>query len=180
MMKVILFLTAVLLSLPPTASAQVPISGVTGTMQLQGNVDKVYDGAGKVVVKTADGIEHLLHINKGTAVHGGDSELRGLHEGTPVVVHYTMEGTEASAQEIDDISASGLKTTEGVVTKVDRKSKTISLRLADGSTQTLRLSERAATDDGKDVAADGVETTVIIYYGEENGQKVAHYFKRTS
>jgi hypothetical protein len=180
MMKLILLFGAVLLSLPPTASAQVPISGVTGTMQMQGNVDQVYDGASKVIVKTADGIEHLLHITKGTSVHGGDSELRGLHPGTPVVVHYTIEGAEFSAQEIDDISASGLKTTEGVVTKVDRKNQTIALRLADGSTQTLRLSERAATDDAKDVAADGVETTVIVYYGEENGQKVAHYFRRTS
>ena len=180
MMKPILFFAAVLLSLASIASAQVPIAGVTGTMQMQGNVDQVYDGAGKLVVKTADGIEHLLHINKGTSVHGGDAVLRGLHTGTPVVVHYTMDGTEASAQEIDDISANGLKTTEGVVTKVDRKNKMIALRLADGSTQMLRLSDRAATDDGKDVAADGVETTVIIYYGEENGQKVAHYFKRMS
>jgi hypothetical protein len=171
----------ILLILPLTASAQVPISGVTGTTALQGNVDSLYDGASKIVVKTADGIQHLLHITKGTSVHdaNGDRELRDIHAGTPVVVHYTMVGAEASAQEIDDISASGLKTTEGVVTKVDRKNKTIALRLANGSTQTLRLSDRAAADDGREIAADGAgQARVIVYYGEEHGQKVAHYFTK--
>jgi hypothetical protein len=34
---------------------------------------------------------------------------------------------------------------EGVVTRVDRRAKTMSIRLADGSRQTLRLTERAAS-----------------------------------
>jgi len=69
----------------------------------------------------------------------------------------------------------------GVVTRVDRGGRSIALRLADGSTQTLRLTERAATDVGKDVdraAADS--TTVIVYYADEAGQRVAPISKRVS
>jgi hypothetical protein len=64
---------------------------------------------------------------------------------------------------------------------VDRAGRTISIRLADGSTQTLRLTERAATDVGKDVDREDADTPrVVVYYSDEGGQRVAHYFKRIS
>jgi hypothetical protein len=82
---------------------------------------------------------------------------------------------------VDRLGSKGLKTVEGVVTRVDREGRKISIRLADGSTQTLRLSDRAATDVGKDVDRAAVDTTrVVVYYANEAGQRVAHYFKRIS
>jgi hypothetical protein len=66
-----------------------------------------------------------------------------------------------------------------VVTRVDRAGRKISIRLADGSTQTLRLTERAAIDAGNDVDRAAVDATrVVVYYADEAGQRVAHYFKR--
>jgi hypothetical protein len=82
--------------------------------------------------------------------------------------------------EVDRIDENGLSVMEGVVTRVDRESKTLAIRLADGSTETLRLSERAAGTVGKDVdrAEDG--TKVIVYYADEAGHRVAHYFRKIS
>jgi len=67
------------------------------------------------------------------------------------------------------------------VTRVDREARTISIRLADGSTQTLLLTERAASTVGMDVdraAAAGAK--VVVYFTDEAGRRVAHYFRRVS
>jgi hypothetical protein len=96
-----------------------------------------------------DGIEHLNHLTERTVVHGGKAPgghaLSGLDEGSRVVVHDTAEGDHKIAHEVDLLAGDGLKTIEGVVTRVDRRAKTMSIRLADGSRQTLRLTERAAS-----------------------------------
>jgi hypothetical protein len=172
---------ALLLLCAPLASAQQtpPVHGVTGTIALKGNVDKIYDGANKIIVKTEDGVEHIVNVTKGTKVHGtnGDS-MEGLHQGTSVVVHYTKTGDDLSAEEIDDIGATGLKVTEGVVTRVDRSAKTITLRLPDGTTQQLYLSDRSAADDGKEMAGRESGSSVIVYYMNDGERKVAHFFKK--
>ena len=162
-----------------------PISGVTGTVALEGTVDKTYQGINTIAVKTADGIRHLLHFTTRTVVHGGkaagEDALDGLDDGTRVVVHYTAEGDTKTAHEVDRIAKDGLKAMNGVITKVDRDAKTISIRLANGSVQTFRLTERAASDVGKDLdgAADGT-AKVVVYYTDEAGHRVAHYFKRVA
>jgi len=117
-------------------------------------------------------------------VHGGggaEDSLRGLEAGSRVVVHYTVEGEQKTAHEVDRVGSDGLKTTEGVIMNVDRQTRTIVIRLADGSRQTLQLTERAAADVGKDIdQAAGRTTSVVIYYTDEAGRNVAHYFKRVS
>jgi hypothetical protein len=162
-----------------------PIGGVTGTIALEGTVQKTYEGAHGVVVKTVDGIEHLFHLTERTVVHGGaaagNDALRGLHEGSEVVVHYTAEGDKKTAHEVDRIGEDGLKTIEGVVTKVDRGARTMSIRLADGSRQTLRLTDRAASDAGENIeAAAAAKAKVVVYFNDEAGRRVVHYFKRIS
>ncbi len=139
----------------------------------------------KVLVMAADGIEHLFHLGGHSSVHGGDpagdETLRALKKGTHVVVHYTKDGDTLTAEEIDRLDAEGLKQMEGKVTAVNRSKRTISIKLANGTTQVLRLSERAASDVGTDVdrASDGT-ATIIVYYNNEAGQPVVHYFKRVS
>jgi len=173
-----------LVFLGSVASAQQPppIGGLTGTVALEGTVQKTYEGVNTVVVKTVDGIEHFFHLTERTVVHGGKAggdALRGLDEGSRVVVHYTVEGGRQTASEVDRVAADGLKATEGVVTNVDRHAKTISIRLADGSRQTLELTDRAASDVGKDVEGRTVGTAkVVVYFTDEAGRRVAHYFKR--
>jgi hypothetical protein len=161
-----------------------PIHGVTGTIATEGTVQETYDGAHKILVKAADGIEHLFHLGRRSTVHSrdaaGDEALRGLKKGTPVVVHYTTDGENLTAEEIDRLGDEGLKQMEGVVTAVSRGDRTISIRLADGTQQTLRLSDRAAADVGKDMKAGDGTARVIVYYRDEAGQRVAHYFKRIS
>jgi hypothetical protein len=52
----------------------------------------------------------------------------------------------------------------------------ITIRLADGTRETLQLSRRSAKDVGHDIA-DGAE--VVVYYTTEGSTRVAHYFART-
>ena len=50
------------------------------------------------------------------------------------------------------------------------------MKLASGKTETLRLTERAASKQGENVHADGT-TVVTVYYTDESGYRLAHYFK---
>ena len=77
-----------------------------------------------MVVKAADGTEHSIHLVARTAVHdgqdtykGAEGAARGVQEGSEVVVHYTKQGTDETAEEIDHVGKGGLKTSEGTVTK---------------------------------------------------------------
>jgi hypothetical protein len=178
---------AVLLAVPALHAGQepAPIPGITGTVALEGTVDQTYKAANTVIVKTVDGVRHLFHLTGKTAVHGTESAaaeaFRGLEAGTAVVVHYTADAPEDTALEVDRLDDRGLKSMQGVVTRVDRAGETISIRLADGSTETLRLTDRAAIDAGKEVDRAAANTTrVVVYYADEAGQRVAHYFKRIS
>jgi hypothetical protein len=171
-----------------------PIGGHTGTIALEGTVHTFYKGLNTIVVRTVDGLEHLFHLTERTVVHGGaaagDRDLRGLEEGTRVVVHYTPAGDEVpegdhhTAEEIDRIGEDGLVAVEGVITKVDRRAGTLSIRLVDGSGETLRLTERAAADVGKDLDDADVGTAKVVVYVtpviDDAGGRVAHYFRRVS
>ena len=157
-----------LLVAPVVVAAQQPppIDGVTGTVALQGAVEKTYAGANTIIVKTEDGIEHLFHLTDRTAVHGGratgERALRGLDEGSTVVVHYTAEGADKTANEVDRVGDDGLKVIEAVVTKVDRRGKTITIQLADGTRQTLALTDRAAVDVGKDASGQTLNSVAVF------------------
>jgi hypothetical protein len=162
-----------------------PINGVIGTIALEGTVDKTYQGINTIAVKTADGVRHVLHLTTRMVVHGGNAAsegaLDGLEDGSRVVVHYTAEGDTMTAHEVDRLAQDGLKSVNGVIAKVDRRAKTISIRLADGSLQTLRLTERAASDVGKDLdGAAASASKVVVYYTDDAGHRTAHYFKRVS
>lgn len=176
---------------PPTVYAQQPplmpppSPPITGTVAIEGTVQKAAAGADLVVIKTAHGLGRLFHVTERTVVHaakdGGDSALDGLKEGSEVVVHSTNDAGPDTAVEIDRIGSDGLDASQGVVTRLDREGKKLTIRLADGSIQTFRLSERAARDAGKDVDQAAAGTArVAVYYTDEAGDKVVHFFKRIS
>ena len=154
---------------------------------VEGKVEKIDRTAKTVVVKTADGTEHTFHFVGRTAVHGakmtGDAakdSFHGLKEGSDVVVHYTAKGSEETAEEVDHIGEGGLKATEGTVTHLDRGAKTVTIKTADGSEQAFRLTGHAAEDAGKDVSEGGEKSgKVTVYYPEQAGHKVAHFFTKT-
>jgi hypothetical protein len=103
-----------------------------------------------------------------------------MREGSTVVVHYTIRGEEASVQEIDLFGDEGLKITEGVISHVDRRRKEITIRYGNGKTETLRMTDRAAAESEKALEGTAAGTKIVVYYSDDAGRKVAHYFKKTS
>jgi len=151
---------------------QVPtIPGATGTIATEATIKDEHKAANTIVVETEDGVEHVYDAAKGLVVHGGKDPLSDLKVGTTVIIHYTAANT---AQEIDRIGADGLSTTEGIATKIDRGKKEITIRYDSGKIEKLKLTDRAAADVGKNI---GEETRILVYYSDEAGGKVTHYFK---
>jgi hypothetical protein len=159
-------------------SAPPPVVGLTGSIGMDGTIDKFYKNTHRAIVKTADGVRHLVHVTKQTAVHGGESSAGDpfidLKEGNQVVVHYIFKGDTKTALEIDRIGDGGLAVIDGTVTAVDRVGRTLTIRLADDREVTLRLTERAARDVGKDVRD---KSRVVVYYTDQDGDELAHYFR---
>jgi hypothetical protein len=152
---------------------------------VEGTMKQFYKAANIVIVKTMDGVEHVYHFTKDLIVHGGKKPgvdaLEGLREGTTVVIHRTVSGTGASVEEIDLVGDEGLQITEGSVTRIDRRNKEITIRYANGKTETLQMTSRAAAGGGAGIDESGEEATkVVVYYSDEAGRKVAHYFKRVT
>ena len=161
------------------------LKAIEKTTSVEGLVTKIDRAAKTVMVKTADGAEHTMHLVGRTVVHGGkdtyngaEDATRGLREGSQVVVHYTKQGTDETAEEIDRIGKDGLKTSEGAVTKFDRGARTMTIKTADGTEETYRLTEHATEDAGKDTGDTAKKFAhATVYYSEEAGHKVAHFFK---
>jgi Cu/Ag efflux protein CusF len=155
------------------------------TSVAEGTVKKIDSSAKTVVIATKDGTERTFHFGERTSVHGveaagkeSEESLHGLREGTEVAVRYTSRGTVDTAEEIDHIGKDGLKVTEGTRQKIDHGAKTITIATADGTERTFRLLGRAARDTGRDVEKGTDKSAkVTVYYTEEGGDKVAHFFK---
>lgn len=153
---------------------------------LVGEVLKVDHAAKTVVVKVADGTRHTLRLAERGTVHGvkgtvegSKAAFDGLKEGSEVAVHYTAKGTEETAQEIDHIGKDGLKASEATVTSIDRVGKTLVVKTAKGTEETYKLTDSAAKDAGKETGkAVEKSSKVTVYYTEEAGHKIAHFFKR--
>ena len=149
---------------------------------LEGTMRQFYRGANVVIVTTMDGVEHVYQFTKNLIVHGGKKPgvdaLEGLRDGTTVVIHYSDSGSQAAAEEIDLLGDEGLKITEGVVTDIDRRKKEITIRYANGKTETLQMTARAAAESRANIGeSSGEAAHIVVYYADESGRKVAHYFK---
>jgi hypothetical protein len=157
---------------------------VTGTVALEGTMTKFYKGVNTLVVTTVDGMQHVYRFTKGLVVHGGSGSgsgvdaLESVHEGTTVVVHYRIEGGERSIDELDRVADEGLRILEGSVIKLDRRRQEVTLKYGNGTTETLRLTDRAAVEASEGLSHDS--TPVVIYYSDESGRKVAHFVKKAS
>lgn len=174
------FMSSIIITFSLPVAAQTP-PPVNGTVALEGTMNTFYRGVNAVVVTTKDGIEHVYHFAKDLVVHGGHGNgpaaLEGLREGTTVVVHYTGANTDQTAQEVDIVGDGGLQVAEGTVTNIDRQRGEITVRYDSGKIEKFKLTERAA---GEAPKADDTGARVVIYYKDEAGNKVAHYFKPKS
>ena len=144
-----------------------------------------FGAALNVVIADDDGVKHMIHFT-GSVLHGGKGPGLtpcGTRGGMTVVVHYTVKDAEETAVEVDRVGDKGLQTTEGVVVGIDRRGKRITIRYANGQEEAMQLTPTAAAEASADVDAGSGQrgaTKVIVYYTGEAGQKVAHYFKKTS
>ncbi len=153
---------------------------------IEGTVKKVDKGAKTAVVATTGGAERTFHYTDQTVVrgatdakHDGGEAVGGLTDGADVAVHYTKKGTKDVATEFDSLGKDGLKSTEGTVSHLDRKAKTLTIKTADGADQTFHMSEHAVRDTGKDLDKGADKSAkVTVYYAEEGGKKTAHFFRK--
>jgi len=179
-MKIIGSLFVALMLVTAAHADQDVVSAVHGTIK------KIDKGTHTIVVKTADGTDHTFHYAAKTTVHGVDASekatedsFKGLKEGSEVVAHYTTRGTEDTAMEFDKVGKDGLKATDGTIKDIDRGGKKLVVASADGTEETFRLTDHATVDAGKDIAR-GTEkgAKVTVYYTEQSGEKVAHFFEK--
>jgi hypothetical protein len=153
---------------------------------VHGVVTKTDAASKTIVVKTKDGTEHTIHFVDKTTVRGAEGvetgakdTFQGVKEGSEVVAHYTVKGTEKTAVEVDKVGKGGFKAMEGTVTKVGEGGKTITVKAADGTEHTFDVvghdTKVAAVDTGK-----GTEkgAKVTVYYSESAGKKVVHFFEK--
>lgn len=166
-----LFLGVLALAMPPTATAQImvpPNNGFNATIVLPSTIDAFYTGLNEGLEKTGEGIEHLTGAN-GTKVRKGVGSLDSLQPGTPVAVQYTVKGIQASADQTAQIAPTALNVNEGTVTKVDRYNGRVTIKYANGTTETLRSDNTFTRHSSR----------VIVYYADQSGRRVAHFFKPT-
>jgi len=154
-------------------------SAVTGSV-------KAIDRATKtVVITTADGTEQTFKVAAHATVHGAKAvghgtanAFDGLKDGDEVVVHYAGRGAEKTGMEFDRIGKDGLHVMEGTAEHVDRAAKTITMKTADGTVETFHFTEHLAKETGEDTARGTNQAgKVTVYYTENAGRKVAHFFK---
>jgi len=173
MKNVVRFFVVAILAVFTVWAAEDVVNAVHGT------ITKLDSATKTLVVKTKDGTEHTVHFTERTAVWGADKTaagakdaFKGLSEGSEVVVHYTTKGAEKSATEVDKVGKDGLKSVDGTVEKVGADGKTVVVKAADGTEHTFVVAGRDTADGAKKAG----KTTV--YYTEEGGKKVAHFFEK--
>jgi hypothetical protein len=150
---------------PVRAQTPPPIHGVTGTIATDATIKSEHKAANTILVKTEDGVEHAYRAVTGSAARGKHA-LGDLAPGTTVVVHYRSDRADVTTDR-----TSGLTTTEGIATKIDRSRQEIAVRYDDGRTETLKLTTAPA--DASDI---NPEMRIVAYTSRDTSQKVARYF----
>jgi hypothetical protein len=155
----------------PAALAAQNVPGVTGTIAPDSTITET-DAAGHTIV---GGLKALFRGK------GNDDELAHFREGNSVTVRYERQGAAEPAGEVDRAGADTPPTTEGVVTEVDRKRRTITIRFANGSKNTLRLADHQTANAGRESSRAADEgATVVVYYVDQAGRRIGLDFKKAS
>jgi hypothetical protein len=164
-----LFLGALAFAAPPAARAQIfvpPNNGFNATIALPSTINAFWTGVNEGLEKAGDGLDDLAGA-KGSKLRKGLGSLDILRPGTPVAVQYTVKGIQASSDQTAQIEPNALNTNEGTVTRVDRDNRRVTIKYANGSTETLRSDNTFTRHSSR----------VIVYYADESGRRVAHFFK---
>jgi FKBP-type peptidyl-prolyl cis-trans isomerase len=190
------FLAIVLAAAAPCILAQNTAGGTDLVHVVAGTVQHIDRATKTVVVKTADGAEQTYHYTDKTTVHaakavGHDTRdasvdtAHGFRDGSHVLVHYTGQGTDKTANGFDDFGKTSVKDAHGTIVHVDNAAHTMTVKTQDGTLQTFHMTKDATLDTGHGVEklsdATGKDvkqgSTVTVHYTEMAGQKVAHLFE---
>ena len=149
---------------------------------IAGTVESVDTAAKTVSIKTADGTVKVVKVTDKTTVEGlkagANYTALGAEKGSHVVVKYTGEGADATSDGIKYIGKGTVKVSEGTVTKVDDAAKTVTVKTASGAEEVYHVTAEGTVDTGKGIAKGTTKgAKVSVYYTEEGGKKVAHFFK---
>jgi hypothetical protein len=157
---------------PSPARASAP--PVHAVVALEDTMKKFYRAANIALVAARDGVEHAYWFTTDVISHGGRNSgheavaaLGGLREGTVVVIQ--------SVNDEDRME------TEGWVAHVDRGRNQITVKYDDGTVDVLRLTERAAAatwpEEEQAIAAQAAGAEAAVYYNDEDGRRVVHFFR---
>jgi hypothetical protein len=158
-----------------------PIDGVTGTVATEESKKDVHEAGRGVLGKVARLFGVGRRSSGPASLEGGEETLAGMKTGTAVLIRTTTGGENTTVEEIERLDDEGVKPMEGVVTAINRRDRTISIRLADGTRRMLRLSNRIVDEVDADIdrAGDGT-ARVILFVKDEAGERVVRYIKHVS
>jgi preprotein translocase subunit YajC len=143
---------------------------------IHGTIKKIDKDTKTVVIKTSDGTEHTIKVADHATVHGTEEGFDGLKEGSEVVARCSEKGADKTADDLGKVGEDGMKVTKGTVTKIDKDTKTLVVKSADGTEKTFEYTDDAAKDLGKSIGKGTQKgAKVTVYYSEESGKKVAHF-----
>ncbi|MCA1636856.1 MAG: hypothetical protein LC768_00710 [Acidobacteria bacterium] len=154
-----------------------------------GSVETVDKTAKTIAVKTADGTVETVKWTGKTTVRGLKDGAKAVdfagHEGSHVVVHYTIKGSEKTAAAFEYLGGETPKIMEGTIKVAGRAARTLVVKTGEGAEETLDLSEHAVVDSENGIV-DATKFTVketeggakvSVHYTEKGGRKVAHFIK---
>ena len=134
-----------------------------------------YDAAGALVGATVAGARAVGRATKDLFTPGGPIEgLEGLREGTAVVV--TFPENTAPAALSSGSSADGPTLVEGIVSRVDRGRKEVTVRFGTRTRETFQLIDFAAAAAQGSTSPD--PSAITIDFTDESGQRIARSFRR--
>jgi hypothetical protein len=169
--QVALFTTALLAQ----SSSPPPIPGSTGSIVPDGKGDGATTAIGAGAGKVVEGAKKVLRPGSKEDKQETDP-LKALELGTKVVVR---EG-DAAARAAQSVTSTRFDDKEGSVIEIDRRARTVVVRLAaDRTTERLRLDESRSDDKTQD-ARDSQQTgdKVTLSYTDANGTRTTTAFRK--
>jgi Cu/Ag efflux protein CusF len=176
---------------------QVESTPAEPTHSVSGVVESVDPANGTITVKSDDGAMHTVKLTKSTKVGGLEGDVKAIGDGTAelgkdiwkdtkkgahVVVQYTEDGAEKSAQIVVHGWDSSVKTSKGVIKKIDKEARTVTVKTKDGAEHVYDVTKDATVTVAKKIAKAGEATGNAIKEGseatfhfvEQGGKKVTH------
>jgi hypothetical protein len=169
----------VLLSIVPAVAQPANASSesappVRGVVALADTMKTFYRTLNVGLVAARDGIVHAYRFTADLTAHGG----RNPGQEAAAALGDLREGAMVVIQSVNDEDR---METEGRVAHVDRGRKQITVKYDDGTVDVLQLAERAAAatwpEEEQAIAAQAAGAEAAVYYNDEDGRRVVHFFR---